>query len=106
MAYFKICDSDKYPVICNIPHSSTIIPEQFQKDFLIDGDVLQKETLELADLYTEELFEPLIKNFSRIVSKISHLVVDTERFDNDNLETMSKVGMGALYEKSTKGKLI
>jgi N-formylglutamate amidohydrolase len=106
MTYFKMHDPGKCPVICNIPHSSIAITRQFQKDFLIDDDALKKEASKLADLYVEELFEPLLKNFGGIISKISRLVVDTERFDNDDLEAMSKVGMGVLYEKSTEGKII
>ncbi len=106
MAYYKLYHLKKYPVILNIPHSSTYIPKKFSKDFLVDKTVLQQETFELADLYTKELFKPLIKNFGGIVSEISRLIVDIERFEDDNLEYMSRVGMGVLYEKSTSGIII
>jgi N-formylglutamate amidohydrolase len=106
MAYSKIYASGIYPIVCNIPHDSTIIPKQFKEDFSIDNNELKAEAFELADLHTKDLFEPLLKKYNGIVSKISRLVVDIERFDNDNLETMSSVGMGVLYEKSTKGKSI
>jgi hypothetical protein len=34
------------------------------------------------------------------------LVVDVERFRDDSAESMSRVGMGAVYEKTQGGKVL
>ena len=86
-------------LVLNIPHSSTCIPEQYRDSFLID--YLSEEMRIMTDWYTDELF-----NFpqARIVkSGISRLVVDMERFWNDEEEPMSQMGMGAVYSRTSRG---
>jgi N-formylglutamate amidohydrolase len=106
MRYFEITKIKKIPVICNIPHSSVNIPSKFKKNFLISDRQLLNEAKKLGDLYAEFLFSELLQDYGGIISKVSRLVVDTERFKEDEKEAMSRVGMGAIYEKNEDGKII
>jgi len=106
MKYFQLIKIKKIPIICNIPHSSISIPPEYRKDFLISDAELKIEVLILADLYADQLFKPLLKYCGGIIAKFSRVVTDVERFEDDKKEIMSKVGMGVLYVKSEKGKII
>jgi N-formylglutamate amidohydrolase len=106
MKYFEIIKLKEIPVICNIPHGSINIPSKFKKDFIISDQELEIEAKKLGDLYAELLFSGLLAEYGGIISKVSRIVVDTERFEDDEKETMSKVGMGAIYTKNENGEVI
>ncbi|MBL7058239.1 N-formylglutamate amidohydrolase [Patescibacteria group bacterium] len=106
MKFYKILKLKKVPVVCNIPHSSINIPQSFKGDFIIPEKKLIKEAKELADLFTDELYANILKKYGGIVSGVSRLATDIERFEDDKNEPMSKVGMGALYVKSQEGEII
>lgn len=83
-------------LILNIPHASSFIPkEDLESVFLVHGKDLKKELLHMTDWYTDELFIHGIGK--EIVTKVSRLVCDTERFSHDELESMSEKGMGFCY---------
>jgi N-formylglutamate amidohydrolase len=86
-------------LILNIPHSSTKL--LFKKAFIknIADDLLQH-----TDLHTDKLYD--YKDAKKVVAKYSRFVVDTERFWDDELEIMAKVGMGALYINGLNGDKI
>jgi N-formylglutamate amidohydrolase len=89
-------------LILHIPHSSTVIP-------LLDGyvstpDEIQQEIIRLTDWYTDDLFNSQVDD--KIVTPFSRIFCDVERFADDELEVMSKFGMGALYEKFDNGNLL
>jgi N-formylglutamate amidohydrolase len=89
-------------LILHIPHSSTEIP-------LLDGyvsthDEIQQEIIKLTDWYTDDLFES--ETDHKIVAPFSRIFCDVERFADDELEIMSKVGMGVLYEKLDSDELL
>ena len=87
-------------VIVHIPHSSTDIPEEYKKLFVVDDETLSKELLLMTDRYTDELFE----RENSIVFPVSRLVCDVERFRNEADEEMSPKGMWVCYEKTSDGK--
>lgn len=89
-------------IILNIPHSSINIPNDI--NFYINQNDLYQEALFMADLYTDELFKN--DNLTYIISDISRIVVDIERYDDDSKELMSKVGMGAIYTKTSNGNIL
>lgn len=91
-----------HSVILHIPHSSTHIPDSIQGQFLLDAEQLYQEQLKMVDRYTDELF--VSKGYPRIVSKVSRLVCDMERFSDDTKEPMALVGMGMIYKKTHDGK--
>lgn len=86
-------------LVLHIPHSSTEIP-------LLDGYVsthheIQHEIIKLTDWYTDDLFDSQVDD--KIVTPFSRIFCDVERFADDELEVMSKFGMGVLYEKFDNG---
>lgn len=89
-------------LVLHIPHSSTLIP-------IFDGYVqshykIQQEIIKLTDWYTDDLFDSDVD--SKIVAPFSRIFCDVERFADDELEIMSKVGMGVLYEKLDSDELL
>jgi N-formylglutamate amidohydrolase len=89
-------------LVLHIPHSSTEIP-------LLDGyvsshDEIQQEIIKLTDWYTDDLFDSQVDD--KIVTPFSRIFCDVERFADDELEIMSKVGMGVLYEKLDSDELL
>ena len=85
------------PILLHIPHASTNIPKEELPLFRpVD---LDEELLKMTDRYCDELFT----GFESIVYPVSRLVCDPERFRSDYLESMSKVGMGAVYTKTASG---
>lgn len=104
--YFEVSENKNSPIICNIPHSGIIIPEEFRGDFVLSQQDLDKEVLYMADNFTNYLYGELLYVSSYIISKISRVVVDIERFQNEEDEPMSKVGMSALYTRTSSGELL
>lgn len=91
-------------IIFHVPHSSKRIPFSVRHQFALKNKELKKELVLMTDSYTKDLFAFNRKN--RLCAKVSRLVVDLERFCDDSLEEMSKVGMGVLYEKTSEGKVL
>ena len=82
-------------MILHIPHSSTFTEKL---EFLTD---IKTELNTMTDFFTDDIFDYDCK---KIIAPISRLVCDMERFDDDNLEEMSKMGMGVCYTKTAYGK--
>ncbi len=100
-------------IILNIPHASTTIPnwiydriflpqapEEKEKGLFQPLDakkrmIIDYELLMMTDWYTDELFDQGL--FPTSTATVSRLVCDTERFEDDSLETMSGIGMGLCY---------
>ena len=85
-------------LIFHIPHSSLHIPAKYLSDFLLTPDALEAEKVKMTDTFTDELFlECLDANDADLVFPVSRLLVDVERFSEDQFEAMSEIGMGMLY---------
>jgi len=88
--------------ILHIPHSSSFIPPEYRKKFLLTEEELRSELLRMTDWYTDELFAPhgdmMVVRFG-----ISRIVLDPERFEDDSQEIMFSRGMGIIYTKTSKG---
>ena len=82
-------------VLFHIPHASTFIPTEYLSDYT-EG-VLTDNLYNMTDWYTDELFD--LGFGERIIFPVSRLVCDPERFRNDAEEEMSKIGMGAVYNR-------
>ena len=89
-------------LILHIPHSATNIP--VREGFIADETKIQHEIIKLTDWYTDELFHS--DSDEMIVTPFSRLFCDVERFENDEDEIMSKVGMGAVYNRFDNGDLL
>ena len=101
--YFEVSNNDNSPIICNVPHSGVIIPEALKMDFVVTSEKLNEEAIHMADNYTDALYSELLYVSSYIVSKISRIIVDVERFLNEEDEPMAKVGMSAFYTRTSSG---
>ncbi len=90
-------------VVLNIPHSSTVIPEWAVKDIAITND----ELVLLVDFMTDKDVDKIwnfVPNENKQVATVSRLIVDTERYRNDDDEAMSLKGMGLYYTHTPDGK--
>ncbi len=104
--YFEVSENKNSPIICNVPHSGTVIPKEFRSDFVLNQEELDKEVLYMADNFTNYLYGELLYVSSSIISRISRVVLDIERFQNEEDEPMSKVGMSALYTRTSDGEIL
>lgn len=88
----------KNSTIIHIPHASVEIPDRYRSTFVTPN--LDRETAVMTDWFCDELFDC---GRERIVFPVSRLVCDVERFRDDAQEIMSRVGMGAVYERCSDG---
>ena len=100
----KVLDLSSNCIILHIPHSSKLIPEKYLSYFYLNKNELEQEINIMTDHFTDDLFNVKTTNISSIKFPVSRLLVDPERFEMDQNEPMSKVGMGCLYEKTSYGK--
>ena len=92
-------------MIFHIPHNSTIIPEIFKDQFLLTEKELNKEILLMTDHLTADLFKSAANNDDKVIEfPVSRLVLDPERFVEDDKEIMNEVGMGVVYTKTSDGQ--
>lgn len=106
MNYFELRKGDSsIPLVANIPHSSTYVPPGMRCLFALSDGELEKEAGLMADLYTDELFSCAYElGGMAVVTRMSRLVLDPERFENDDEEPMSKKGMGVIFTKTADGR--
>ena len=79
-------------VLIHVPHSGTNIPSNEWQYFTTNN--LKDEIIKMTDHYCDDLFSCMHEMISFPVSR---LVCDAERFRDDEKESMSKKGMGAVY---------
>jgi N-formylglutamate deformylase len=92
------------PLLAHIPHASLHIPDQLIKSFTLNNEDLKKELIRMTDAYTDELFAAIGGvGGTMIINRLSRLVMDPERFVDDNEEVMSQKGMGVVYTKTSDG---
>ena len=91
-------------IVLHIPHASKHIPDKYLKYFTLSKKDLEIELLKMTDHFTDELFDISYSNIHQLKFLLSRLLVDVERFEEDELEPMFKVGMGCIYEKTHDGK--
>lgn len=89
-------------IILHIPHSSTTIPPELREDLQLSNDELHDELLRMTDAYTDELFSPPDDRILAVTYGVSRLVVDPERFPDDEQEPMAQKGMGAVYTRTSR----
>ena len=89
-----------YPpwVVLHIPHDSTAIPDQVRRQFFLHDHELALELRRMTDHCTHALFAEPPGAATVIRAPVSRLVVDVERFAEDDQEPMAARGMGAVYE--------
>lgn len=90
--------------IVHVPHNSTEIPEAVRDQFILSDLELQNELLKMTDHHTLELFTRSLPTEQVVEAKVSRLVVDVERFEDDAQEVMTARGMGVIYTKRHDGQ--
>ena len=74
---------------------------------LVDDESLDAELLRLTDWHTDALYAWASHlGAARLVNGLSRLVVDPERFPDDAEEPMARVGQGAVYTRTTDGRVL
>jgi len=101
-------------MILQLPYTSTFIPGDLCQDFLLSDKELLEALNRTTDHATDAIFQQAFPEAKAIVFPVSRLVVDPERFSDDFLEPMIRVGMGVTYirgslrqplrEQPTQGK--
>ncbi len=91
-------------VVFHIPHASTGIPPDLSNTFLLSAADLHAEIIRMTDHYTDELVENILPDAARARFPVNRLVVDPERFAEDSAEPMSRIGMGAIYQRTSDGR--
>lgn len=97
-------NSQQNHMILHIPHDSTYIPEEERGRYLLTYAELSEEVRRMTDHHTYALVEGALSPEQIIRAGVSRLVVDVERFVDDDWEPMSKAGMGVIYEKTSNGR--
>ena len=83
------------PILLHIPHASIIIPGVVRSRFCFQD--LDDELLKMTDRYCDQLFI----GYDAVIFPLSRLVCDPERFRDDEQESMSRIGMGAVYTNTS-----
>ncbi len=92
------------PVIIHVPHSSVEIPEHLRPHFLLSDEALERERIAMTDHHTLDLFGRNFAHCEIVSFPVSRLVVDPERFVDDEKESMAAIGMGVVYTRTSDGR--
>lgn len=87
------------PVIAHVLNGSNFIPKDVRHSIVLRDMGLKKELILMMDSYTPELFADIAAlGGLALANTYRRLVVDPERFENDEEEVMSL--KGAIYTKT------
>jgi N-formylglutamate deformylase len=92
--------------VLHVPHSFTEIPADLRSSLLLSENEIRRELLWMTDWYTDELFSFPADEAASIRFPVSRLVVDPERFPDDDREPMAARGMGVIYARTSDGRLL
>ena len=89
----------------HLPHASTFIPSEVRADILLGDAALTAELVRLTDWHTDRLFKWARKHGATLFrNRLSRLVVDPERFVDDQEEPMAGMGQGVVYVQTSQGE--
>ena len=88
------------PIVAHIPHAGTAIPSAVRNQFMPDNSALWREILRLTDWYTNELFS--LQGIAVSKTPINRLVLDLERYSDDEQEGNARFGQGVIYTQHAK----
>lgn len=97
-------NSQRAAIVAHVPHASAAIPDEFRRDMLLGGSALTGELLRMTDWHTDALFDGVRElGATLFVNQLSRLVVDPERFADDEHEPNAEFGQGAVYTRTSQG---
>lgn len=85
--------------ILHIPHASCFFPHF--EGYTVSRERLAFMAAQAGDLFTDDLF--ICEGSIPIIAPFSRIFCDTERFEDDALEPMSKLGHGCIYTHGPEG---
>lgn len=91
----------KNKLFINIPHAKLKTPKEFYSKLIIDKSIFEHYNIFMSDYLVDKL-KPV--GYKAFIAKFSRLYCDIERFSDDSIEEMSKLGMGVVYNKFYDGK--
>lgn len=95
-------DVTSVPIVANIPHAAAFIPPEYRAQFVLTDEELWAQHRAIVDWFTDELYAPIVRAGGvALVATMSRLLVDTERFIDDEVEMMAARGMGVVYTRTT-----
>ena len=89
-----------------VPHSSPVIPPAIRATLKLSDEELRHELLVMTDWHTDALFATPNGMAATLIFPVSRLVVDPERFADDDQEPMAAKGMGAVYTTTSDGRAL
>ncbi len=90
-------------LVVHVPHASTHIPEDVIAQFQLSGRALEDEARTSADLHTDLLAQVIWPTATIVAAPVSRIVVDVERYADDEHEVMAQRGRGMVYSHSHDG---
>lgn len=91
-------------IVIHVPHASVHVPEDVRRALLLDDEALRNEVVAMTDHDTDALFSVPTVDALAVVFPVSRLVVDPERFTDDDQEPMAERGMGVVYTRTSDGR--
>ena len=70
---------------------------------MLDDKTLNQEIIKMTDHHTLDLFTQGVPEQQIVRAPVSRLVVDVERFADDDQESMAAKGMGVIYTRTANG---
>jgi N-formylglutamate deformylase len=93
--------------VVHVPHASRHIPSDIRGDILLTDAELEIELERVTDHDVDVLFEPVVElGGVMFLNGSSRLVIDPERFRDDDEEPAAALGAGAVYLKASDGRLL
>ncbi len=90
------------PIVAHIPHAGTELPSAVRDQFVQDPEELWREVVTVTDWYTDELFG--LPGIAKVQTPINRVVLDLERFVDDEQEEQAAVGQGVIYSHDSRGE--
>lgn len=93
-------------IVFHVPHASMVVPAEARSAIVLSDEALEAEITRLTDHAVDVLFVPPGAEPNTVSCAVNRFVVDVERFLDDDREPMARVGMGAIYTRTTDGSAL
>lgn len=94
----------KPSLVIHAPHASTSLPDRYRAQFKIARSSLDDEIYHSADLHTDRLAKEAWPSANTINASVSRVLIDVERYEDDEQEQMARVGRGVIYTHDRFGQ--
>lgn len=91
-------------LVLHLPHASTFIPPDAARAYVLGAEDVEREVIRMTDRYTDDLFRFPGAEAASVEFPVCRLVVDPERFVDDDQEPMAAHGLGVIYTRTADGR--